>query len=402
MSTTSARERLARQLTGQVYDGATRAISILRKVFTADQAHQPAHEGVRVAPLRAPDGAQPLQTAPVGAGMYKFVSQSADTVTLELRDLVRIGLVVVVAAARLAYADGPHLERRAARADARLALDHALKLFGRGLHGAVRAVDVVAEDVQRLAQTCPAASGDAQRRGKDRRSTRGRCRSLKVSMVRNRIASSSPLPTPSPKAGKNAASDATNTLATAAVAPALLLVFTAEIWDVGLSMSNRTAILYALLSIGAASLYLVQVQALFLPRKDKRFVDPAAELLDLGAQLQCAGLDPVCLVLGRAQLPLGSRKARHRGETRHDQPRGRQVEPGQRAVEREPVYGVQFHFEADREVVRHWNLSFADWLSERQPGWTDRMEEEAALYGAPADEAGLSLARAWVATIGAS
>jgi GMP synthase-like glutamine amidotransferase len=64
------------------------------------------------------------------------------------------------------------------------------------------------------------------------------------------------------------------------------------------------------------------------------------------------------------------------------------------------AYGIQFHFEADREVVRYWNSAFANWLAERQPGWSGRMEDEAALYGAQADAAGLSLARAWVASIG--
>jgi hypothetical protein len=59
-------------------------------------------------------------------------------------------------------------------------------------------------------------------------------------------------------------------LATAAVAPSLLLVFSAEIWDAGLGMSNTTAAAYATASILAASLYLVQVQSLFFPRKEKR------------------------------------------------------------------------------------------------------------------------------------
>lgn len=61
-------------------------------------------------------------------------------------------------------------------------------------------------------------------------------------------------------------------LATAAVAPSLLLVFSAEIWDAGLGMSNSTAAAYATASILAASLYLVQVQALFFPRKEKRLL----------------------------------------------------------------------------------------------------------------------------------
>ena len=61
-------------------------------------------------------------------------------------------------------------------------------------------------------------------------------------------------------------------LATAAVAPAFILVFTAEIWDVGLGMTNTTAIVYAIVSVLLASFYLVSIQSLFLPRKEKRVV----------------------------------------------------------------------------------------------------------------------------------
>lgn len=57
-------------------------------------------------------------------------------------------------------------------------------------------------------------------------------------------------------------------LATAALAPVFLLVFTAEMWDAGLGMSNLTATFYALISIAAATLYLTFAQNLFLPRKD--------------------------------------------------------------------------------------------------------------------------------------
>ncbi len=63
------------------------------------------------------------------------------------------------------------------------------------------------------------------------------------------------------------------------------------------------------------------------------------------------------------------------------------------------AYGIQFHFEADRSLVRHWNAAFAGYLAEYQPGWLDRHEGEAALHGPDADAAGLALARAWVAAI---
>ena len=63
------------------------------------------------------------------------------------------------------------------------------------------------------------------------------------------------------------------------------------------------------------------------------------------------------------------------------------------------AYGVQFHFEADRPLVREWNKVFAGYLSERQPDWSERFENEAATHGPLADATGLSLARAWVAAI---
>ena len=63
------------------------------------------------------------------------------------------------------------------------------------------------------------------------------------------------------------------------------------------------------------------------------------------------------------------------------------------------AYGIQFHFEADRALVRQWTADFADYLAERQPGWPERLDGEAALHGGQADATGLALARAWVAAI---
>jgi GMP synthase-like glutamine amidotransferase len=62
-------------------------------------------------------------------------------------------------------------------------------------------------------------------------------------------------------------------------------------------------------------------------------------------------------------------------------------------------YGIQFHFEADRTLVAHWNEAFAAYITERHPDWPGRFAGEAARHGPAADEAGLALARAWVATI---
>jgi GMP synthase-like glutamine amidotransferase len=63
------------------------------------------------------------------------------------------------------------------------------------------------------------------------------------------------------------------------------------------------------------------------------------------------------------------------------------------------AYGTQFHFEADRQLVQHWNTVFASYLAERQPGWMERHESEAAEHGSAADEAGMAIARAWVRMI---
>jgi GMP synthase-like glutamine amidotransferase len=63
------------------------------------------------------------------------------------------------------------------------------------------------------------------------------------------------------------------------------------------------------------------------------------------------------------------------------------------------AYGIQFHFEADRPLVRRWKEAFAGSLAERHPGWVDRFEDEAATHGPAADATGLAVARAWVGMI---
>lgn len=83
-------------------------------------------------------------------------------------------------------------------------------------------------------------------------------------------------------------------LSTAAVAPALVLVFNAEIWDVGFNMSSRTTIVFAAASIIGASFYLVQIQSLFFPRKEKQIVTEhlavANGVIFLNILLGCIGL----------------------------------------------------------------------------------------------------------------
>lgn len=56
-------------------------------------------------------------------------------------------------------------------------------------------------------------------------------------------------------------------LSTAAVTPTIILVFSAEAWDVGLNLTNRTAALFAVLSIVAAAFHLLSVQRLSFPRE---------------------------------------------------------------------------------------------------------------------------------------
>jgi GMP synthase-like glutamine amidotransferase len=63
------------------------------------------------------------------------------------------------------------------------------------------------------------------------------------------------------------------------------------------------------------------------------------------------------------------------------------------------AYGFQFHFEADRPLVRYWNTAFAGYIADRQPDWPERFDAEAERHGPDADAAGLALARAWVAAI---
>ncbi|GHD14162.1 type 1 glutamine amidotransferase [Tianweitania populi] len=63
------------------------------------------------------------------------------------------------------------------------------------------------------------------------------------------------------------------------------------------------------------------------------------------------------------------------------------------------AYGIQFHFEADRKLIAHWNETNASYLADREPGWPERFAAEQATRGADADANGLKIARAWAALI---
>jgi GMP synthase-like glutamine amidotransferase len=62
-------------------------------------------------------------------------------------------------------------------------------------------------------------------------------------------------------------------------------------------------------------------------------------------------------------------------------------------------YGIQFHFEADRALVDHWHRAFPHLIAGKRADWMDIYPAEAETHGPAADEAGLAIARAWVATI---
>jgi GMP synthase-like glutamine amidotransferase len=60
------------------------------------------------------------------------------------------------------------------------------------------------------------------------------------------------------------------------------------------------------------------------------------------------------------------------------------------------VYGVQFHFEADRSLVEDWSAKFAPTILGYAPDWPDRHKVDAARLGRQSDATGLDLARRWV------
>jgi len=64
------------------------------------------------------------------------------------------------------------------------------------------------------------------------------------------------------------------------------------------------------------------------------------------------------------------------------------------------VYGIQFHCEADQQLVRRWNRDFAEVIANSTPDWPERFPREAARNGPRADTTGLALARAWVKLVG--
>lgn len=63
------------------------------------------------------------------------------------------------------------------------------------------------------------------------------------------------------------------------------------------------------------------------------------------------------------------------------------------------VYGIQFHFEADRKLVETWSNDFAPIIATYAPEWDARRPADAARYGARADATGAAIARAWIGLV---
>ena len=63
------------------------------------------------------------------------------------------------------------------------------------------------------------------------------------------------------------------------------------------------------------------------------------------------------------------------------------------------TYGMQFHFEANRNVVADWTREFPEITEQRQAGWSQDHPALANTVGVRSDAAGLAIARAWVALI---
>lgn len=71
-------------------------------------------------------------------------------------------------------------------------------------------------------------------------------------------------------------------LATAALVPTFILVFTAEIWDAGFHITAPAVAVFGVFSILASTVYLVAAQNLFLPHEEKRFHTEHLAVVNVG------------------------------------------------------------------------------------------------------------------------
>ncbi len=74
-------------------------------------------------------------------------------------------------------------------------------------------------------------------------------------------------------------------LATAALTPTLVIVFSAETWDVGFHLDNATAALFASTSVLAASVYLLFAQNLSFPRRRHQVITEHTALVNVAVFL---------------------------------------------------------------------------------------------------------------------
>ncbi len=65
------------------------------------------------------------------------------------------------------------------------------------------------------------------------------------------------------------------------------------------------------------------------------------------------------------------------------------------------TYGMQFHFEMHRPVVADLARLFPELVERHEPGFAAALPDGAGGHGPAADAAGLAIARAWVALVGA-
>lgn len=92
-------------------------------------------------------------------------------------------------------------------------------------------------------------------------------------------------------------------LATAAVTPTLILVFSAETWDVGLHLGDVVATAFALVSVLAAAVHLLFVQNLFFPREPGRTVTEHVALVNVSVFLVLlSGMVGLFLLVGTVVL----------------------------------------------------------------------------------------------------
>lgn len=63
------------------------------------------------------------------------------------------------------------------------------------------------------------------------------------------------------------------------------------------------------------------------------------------------------------------------------------------------VYGTQFHFEANTQLVAEWNDQLSEVIASFAPDWAEQYPVLAKKLGIDADAAGAALAKAWIAQI---